>query len=193
MRLKPNATKWRLSEFSNSASCLRTIQTTANQIRRCVICLFAALALQACSDNNSTTSGSPNPDGFRMTLSSTFKHPRCTNCHGFEENSVGRTHRQQNRSTQCLVCHRVSEWRAPIISFSFSNKSSEELCVAVKNKFSGNLIALGDHLVNSPLNRWGLEQGNLPDGTTVPTAPPNNSASLKAIYDRWVIRGAICD
>jgi len=166
-------------------------------VRLCLtslLLLVFALMLQSCSDSGSSSGGPPQANGFNRLLGETFKHPRCINCHGFRErNPVGERHRAQGRPENCTICHKVPTWDAPVSSFSFDRLSTEDICRAVKNKFAGNVQRLRQHLVTSPRNRWGLEQGLVPNGDRLPTAPPGSMTAFTSNIDRWIAAGAVCD
>lgn len=155
------------------------------------------LALTGCGGGSSSSGGPPSPNGFQALLGATFTNPRCTNCHGFDQGNAEAV-QHKDRPRECTRCHtpaltNVPRWRAPIRSFSFSNLSTFEICRGIKNKFGGDIPALRNHFVISPLTAWAVDSGVVPGGRMRPTAPPNSSAALLALVDRWIANGAVCD
>lgn len=166
------------------------------RFRRLFLILLGSVALgtlAGCSNSSSSGGGgAAQPNGFRNLLSATFQHPRCQECHAFDEGNA-LSQRHQDRPKECSVCHTVPLWRAPIDSFSFANLSSAQICQAIKNKFGGNLSGLRDHFATSTLVNWGLVDGSLPFGGSRPTAPPNDINAFLALVDTWIANGAVCD
>jgi len=156
--------------------------------------VMSVVLLNGCNNDSGTSSGpgGQDPNGFTALLGATFAHPRCQNCHGFDEgNQLTVIH--ENRPTNCSECHRPPGWRAAFKSFSFTGQNSNEICVGIKNKFGGDAGAVGAHMQSSLLIQWGLEP--IPPMLTPPAggAPPGNIAAFNALVDQWVANGASCN
>jgi hypothetical protein len=121
-------------------------------------------------------------------------HPRCQKCHGFDEgNAVRVRHIELERIDQdCANCHFTPGWRPPFRSFSFSNKTTTEICEGIKNKSRGDVHTLKEEMLTSTLARWGIEDGGTIAGR-LQTAPPGTMAELEALLDQWIAGGASCD
>lgn len=157
--------------------------------------LILFVTLSGCSNDSGVTegSGSNNPNGFESLLFQTFKHPRCQNCHAFDAgNSTALAH--QSRSQNCSSCHTVPNWGAPFKSFSFEGLSSNAVCVAIKNKFGGEIQALRASLLESTVANWAIADGSVPlGGPDLPVAPPGDLNSWESLVDQWVNAGASCN
>lgn len=167
------------------------------QYLRLFAVISACFLISSCGGGSTSSGGngpSTNANGFAKLLGPTFTHPRCQNCHGFEtENQFKIRHRDLGRlEGDCADCHFTPGWEAPFQSFSFSDISTAQICIAIKNKTGNNIQALRESLVNSTLARWAIEDGGTLSGT-LPTAPPNSMAELARIIDQWIAAGAICD
>ena len=162
------------------------------RIATTIIILLFSVIVSSCNNDSGTSSapGGQDPNGFTALLSATFAHPRCQNCHGFNEGNAAQA-AHENRPTNCSQCHSTTDWHAPFKSFSFTGLSSNEICVAIKNKFGGDIGGLSAHMKSSPLLWWGIEPippMRAPGGG----APPGDIATWNAWVDQWVTNGANC-
>ncbi len=166
-------------------------------IRRSLLMLSAAVLLTACSNDSGVQegSGSSSSASFDAMLMPTFQSPRCQNCHGFDaENATAQRHAALGRSEDCSSCHTTPGWKAPFKSFSFTGLSGNAICIAIKNKFGGDLNALKSSLVDSELAKWAVADGSLPLGTaSAPTAFPNNLGVWTTTVNSWLEMGANCE
>jgi hypothetical protein len=156
---------------------------------------FTVLTLFACNQNSSDTGagGAKSANGFNLLLSQTFTHPRCANCHGFDEgNTVASRHSSLGRSSDCQSCHDVPTWRAPFRSFSFSKLSSIQICQGAKNRSSSDISVLKQHLIEDPLILWAVNSA-FTQGIQFDRAPPGSASAWIAIVNTWLNNGAICD
>ena len=173
---------------------LKTRWLVCNRLPTMALLILCVL-ISSCGGSSTSSGGTgTDPNGFSKLLGATFSHPRCQNCHGFEtENTFKIRHRDLGRLEQnCAECHFTPGWEAPFQSFSFSNLTNAEICIAIKNKTGGDLQSLKDSVVNSTLARWAIEDGGTLSGT-LPTAPPGNMTELARLIDQWIAAGASCD
>lgn len=160
-----------------------------------LVSLVCLLLLSGCDHNSSETGagGALNPNGFNLLLSQTFVHPRCANCHGFDEgNTISTRHTSLGRSSDCQSCHKVPTWRAPFRSFSFSKLSSVQICRGTKNRSSSDIALLREHLVEDPLILWGVDSAFTQD-IQFDRAPPGSANAWIALVETWINNGAVCD
>ena len=150
-----------------------------------VIVLFSS----ACSNDGGASSGSGGGSAISPAFTVTFMSAKCQDCHAFDTgNAIAQKHVDLGRSEEgelsrgCAECHSVPGWRAPFRSFSFSGLSAQEMCIASKNKFGGDVQALQNHLLNSELIQWAILRG----------APPGDLGTWSAWINDWVGNGASC-
>jgi hypothetical protein len=134
----------------------------------------------------------PAAPSFADTIGLSFRHPRCTNCHGFQvPNEIGRVH--LNRPTTCSGCHPVPGWHAPAASFVLTSKSLRQICEMVKTSRGNDPVKVEEHLKHDLLIQWAITNG-IVEGALQPggVAPPGDLGAWNARIDQWIRGGMSC-
>jgi hypothetical protein len=134
----------------------------------------------------------PAPPSFAETIGASFRHPRCSNCHGFQvPNVVGRVH--FNRPTTCSGCHPVPGWHAPAASFALTSKSFRQICEMVKISRANDAARIEEHLKHDSLILWAITNG-IVEGALQPggLAPPGDLGAWYSRIDQWMRGGMSC-
>jgi hypothetical protein len=140
-----------------------------------------------------TPSVSEGPSTFVQVLGTTFQHPRCTNCHGFQvPNQTGTDH--IGRPPTCTTCHTVPGWHAPNATFNLAGLSKNQICQLIKSKQGNNAAVIETHLKDDPLIQWAISDGTVPSGPpALQKAPPGNLAAWNQRIDQWIDDGLVCN
>jgi hypothetical protein len=144
------------------------------------------------------------------TLSPTFRHARCMNCHaGAATNFVAGSvpglpagHQAVNAATNCQTCHTNTllpasgtvnpGWHSPPARMDFRNRTDQSLCDSVKAL--GSSAAVATHLKEDKLVLWAVGDGRRPSNTTpLPLAPPGSITGWRSLVDTWVNAGMSCN
>ena len=128
---------------------------------------------------------------FSSLFAATVAHPRCVNCHAFDEGGQTRA-RHRRRSRNCSNCHNQDDFRESPASMTFTNRSASQICNTTVNR-RGSTDAMATLLRTSPHVAWSISDGSITStGETLRLAPPGNQAAWLALIDRWVAVGSSC-
>jgi hypothetical protein len=151
------------------------------------------------------------PVTFSNTLAETFRHPRCTTCHGVAATDFRRVndtppgvlpaaHPVVNATTDCTTCHTPAllpvegtiapGWQSAPAAFDFRDKTDAELCALASQPVSGHPPL--EHMSEDKLVLWAVGDGRLPFNESVPTAPPNSIEQWRSRVQQWVDAGLPC-
>jgi hypothetical protein len=145
---------------------------------------------------------------FTMFIAPVMMYPRCLNCHvsGNSPTQGDDRHLHSppvNRDTTvCSNCHGTSNgatpgsppgapgWRLPPATFSFVNKSANQLCRQLKDPSrngSRSLEQLAEHVKSSKFIAWAFNPG---PGRTLPPVEWGEFTNWR--FPDWVRAGAAC-
>ena len=144
------------------------------------------------------------------TLSPTFQHARCRNCHAtaatnFTAGSVPGLpagHQSVSATTNCQTCHTDAllpatgtinpHWHAAPVAMDFRNRTDQQICEDIKTRLPGTQLA--SHLKEDKLVLWAVGDGRRPSNSTpLALAPPGSISAWRTLVDTWVNAGMACN